>query len=373
MKTEVDAVMLFVAELTGSFKKNKSMKTMQDKITCGQQDYVESKLHDLDLNDEEDRKDLHENIWLERLYKELDEYFRLPTGSVLERQLALDTEAYRSSDEYHWSVPIECDASASMLQYIGILLNDRRLMDITNVIGDELKDPWTVKGLTRNQVKKAATPLLYGSSQTCTSLWKKNKIKYKLKDVEKFNKELSEGPYGVANLFKELIINNVIPKPTMRIDIWGEKFDIECNKFRKVGDHTQAYKIWDSIDKTYNVVIHTDTKKVPDLEQFRRYFLTLLVHHLDSRVADKVIDKVMEKYGWGIPIHDALLVSPAAATDVRKWYAEELEAIHRDRKVILKKFFKSIGITSATAQIDMLKSKIVPFEGELKVNPMALK
>jgi hypothetical protein len=82
----------------------------------------------------------------------------------------------------------------------------------------------------------------------------------------------------------------------------------------------------------------------------------------------------MEKYGWGIPIHDAFLVSPAAALDTRKWYAEELDKIHRDRKEILRDYFKSIGISSAAAdQWEKLRAKVVPFEGELRANLMALK
>jgi hypothetical protein len=82
----------------------------------------------------------------------------------------------------------------------------------------------------------------------------------------------------------------------------------------------------------------------------------------------------MAKYGWGIPIHDAFLVSPAAAADTRMWYAEELEGIYRDRESILSNFFKSIGITGeAKQQWETLKSKIVPFEGEFKCSAMALK
>ena len=89
---------------------------------------------------------------------------------------------------------------------------------------------------------------------------------------------------------------------------------------------------------------------------------------------DKVTQKVIEKYQWGLPIHDAILVSPAAAADVRKWYAEEMEELHKNRKEILQGFFTSIGITGAAAsQWEILQKKVVPFVGELKVNPMALK
>ena len=47
-----------------------------------------------------------------------------------------------------------------MLQYMGILLNDKRLMEMTNVIGDTLQDPWKLEGMSRLMLKTAATPML---------------------------------------------------------------------------------------------------------------------------------------------------------------------------------------------------------------------
>jgi hypothetical protein len=261
-----------------------------------------------------------------------------------------------------------------MLQYMGALLGDKRLLEMTNVIGETLEDPWKLEGMSRIMLKTAATPMLYGSSQTCSELWQSNNISYDIKDIELYGKEMSDGAFGVANMLKEFIINNANPQAEMKVKIWNEEFTISCNRFRNVGDHTQAYKIWDSIDKQYNTILHTDTKKVPDLEQFRRYFVTLLIHNLDSQVADVVAEKTMEKYGWVIPIHDAFLISPAAAADVRKWYAEELEEIYNNRAVILKDYFKSIGITGAAQdQLDALMAKVVPAGESIKVNPMALK
>lgn len=57
MKAEVEAVFLFIAELTGSFKAGTG--SMKDKIICGQDDYIANNFHKLDLEDEEDRKELH--------------------------------------------------------------------------------------------------------------------------------------------------------------------------------------------------------------------------------------------------------------------------------------------------------------------------
>ena len=371
MREECNAVFLFIAELTGSFVPGSG--TVEDKIRCGQQDYIVNHLPELDLSEEEDRKELNEVIWLERLYTELDEYFVLIGGDGMSRFLSIDTEAYRDYS-YKWSVPIELDASASMLQYEGILLGDKRLMEMTNVIGGTLEDPWKLEGMARLMLKTAATPMLYGSNQACHVLWQNGGIEYTKEDIELYTNEMADGPFGLANLLKEFIINNAKPRSEMKVTIWEEKFGVSCNRYRNVGDITKAYKAWDSIQKQYNTVLHTDTKKVPDLVQFKRYFMTLLVHNLDSQVADAVIGKVMEKYGWGIPIHDAFLVSPAAAADTRKWYAEELEGIYANRKNILSNFFKSIGITGeANQQWEALKSKIVPFEGVFKCSAMALK
>jgi hypothetical protein len=370
MRTEVNAVMLFIAELTGSFIAGSGTK--EDKIRCGQKDYVDNALHELDLTTEGGRKELNENMWLERLYKELDGYFQI-IGTKYDRFLSIDVSNYREVT-YQWTVPIEMDSSASMLQYMGLLLNDKRLMEMTNIIGDTLQDPWKLKGMSRAMLKTAATPMLYASSQTCGDLWKNAKLEYTAEDVKLYTEEMASGPFGLANMFKDFIVNNCKPKATMDIVIGDSKFSVSCNRFRNVGEKTKAYKIWDSIDEHYNTVLHTDTKKVPDLDQFRRYMVTLLIHHLDSVVMDNICLKVMKKYNFCIPIHDAAIVSPAASADVREWYVEELESIRANRKKILQGFFKSIGITSAaTEQWERVKDKVVPLEGELKASGMSLK
>ena len=371
MKKEVEAVFLFVAELNSSFTPGTGTK--EDKIECGRQDYITSNFPALNLCNEKDRKELNEIIWLERLYEELDTYFSLPKGiNALGRYLATEG-AYRDTT-YRWTVPIELDASASMLQYMGLLLGDKRLLNMTNILGDTLQDPWKLEGLPRAMVKEASTPMLYGSSQTCFSLWQKAGMDYTKEHISLYSAELSSGALGLANQFKDFIINNCNPTATMKLNTWNDNFEIQCNRFRNIGDKTKAYKIWDSLDESYNTVLHTDTVKIPDLDQFRRYFPTLLIHNLDSQVADTVIGKIMAKYDWGIPIHDAMIVSPAAAEDTRAWYAEELEDIYRNRKSILQNFFKSIGVTgAATAQWETLKSKVVPLDDELVVGSMALK
>lgn len=345
----VRAIHLFIAELN-SFKEG----TEADKVAFGKECYDNRVLHELNYTSEHDRKECHENIWLQRLYDDLD--------------------GYHSNDSYKWNTPIEVDASASMLQYIGILLNDHRLTDMTNVTGGTLSDPWRFDGIPRQQFKDAATPQLYGSSKGHHELWQDNGHKYTREQLELYSSEMANGPLGLANQFKEFIINNCNPKEEMQLHIHTEKFTVECNRFRHVGDKTTQYDLWDTETERVRRIHHTTTKNVADLEQFRRYFVTALIHNLDSQVADYVSGKCMEKYGWLIPIHDAFIINPEAAEDVRAWYAEALEDIHANRTKILTNYFTSIGITKAAqTQWEELQAKVHPIKGPFKCNAMALK
>lgn len=366
------AIFLFIAELQG-FKKGKVAEKEAHGIQC----YLGHVLHELDIADEEDRKDIHENIWLERLYDDLDLYYQLVNKPVSKAIALGDGKIAKllsdPATDHYWTVPIECDAGGSIFQWIGLLLNEQRLLTMTNVIGTELSDPWEFEGIPRTQFKKAATPMLYGSSKACHELWQDKGYKYTIEQVQAFNKELATGALGVANQFKEFIINNVKPTEKMIIKIHEEEFEIECNRFRNTGEETTQYDIYDTKDTAVKRITHTSTKKVPDLEQFRRYFVTLLIHGIDGQTADTVIGKVMDKYGWGIDIHDAWIVNPEAAEDTRLWYGQELTKVYNNRQQILADYFTSIGIgAEAQAQWSALKAMVQPVE-EFLVQAMALK
>lgn len=371
---EIESIYLFIAELQGY-----RTGTESGKLAFGRECYLTTKLIELDYSSENGRSDMHENIWLQRLYDDLNRCFGIDdkphvagifkTRSLLNKERIED----RANPNYNWKCPIELDAGASMLQYIGLLLNDTTLCTRTNLIGTDLQDPWAFEGMPRAQFKHAATPRLYGSSRACHELWNDWNHPYSLDQVRAFNTELASGPLGLADQFKEFIINNVKPTAKMRIRIWNEEFDIECNRFRNVGEETIRYDIYDTQTHSIRRICHTRTKRVPDLQQFRRYFVTLLIHNLDSQVANRVIGKVMDKYGWGIDIHDAFLVSPMAAADVRRWYAEELNAIYADREAILANYFASIGIgAEAQGNWNRLKQMVKPIKS-FKCRKMALK
>ena len=348
-KDGVKAVYLFIAELLG-FKSG----TITEKETVGVVAYNTRRLHELNLKDEDDRKELNENIWLERLYEDLDGYY--------------------SNDYYEWVVPIELDAAASLIQHVGLLLGDRRLLEMTNVIDTgTLTDPWYVEGLSRYMVKTAATPDFYGSKETCGSLWRKAGIEFTLEDVATYEKAVSEGGFGLIREFKDFILRWVNTQEVMYPVVYEDSFEVQCNKFKHVGEVTVKYDIYDSITRSVRRIHHTKTKNVADLEQFKTFWVTGLIHSIDSQVLNFVMENVMPNYGWGIDIHDAVVCCPETASDVRQWYGEELKTIYDNRDVILSKYFNSIGIgAEAIEDWKALKSKIVPV-GELVVSPMALK
>lgn len=391
--TGTEAMFLFIAENLGY-----RSGTETGKIAFGKQAYVEGKLHDLNyeatitdnmtseqikqeqLRAESDRASAFENIWLQRMYTDLDKVYGVELTANIYKNKVLagrpfDTVFKAPLPNKQWEVPIELDAGASMVQYMAVLTGDERLMRMTNMIGDdELNDPWSCNGIPRTMFKHAATPRLYGSSQECFLIWQDKKHKYDITQVTAFNNELATGPLGVANAFKDFIIDNVQPSPTMTVRIWGQDFQIECNRFKQEGVETRNYTFFDTELGLLQPVQHTKTASKPDLEQFRRYFVTLLIHHLDSRVADIISGKYAEKYGTGIDIYDAFIINPEAAQDVRNWYSELMEQIYTERLTILSEYFQSIGITgAATSDWQNLQDRIHPFKGEFKCRRMALK
>lgn len=345
-------IYLFVAELLG-FKGG----TLVDKEMYGLKAYEEREYLDLDLSIEKERADLFENIWLERLYDELEMFY--------------------STTEHYWSTPIELDASASMLSHMGLLLGDKRLLAMTNTLhteGEVLNDPWFVESLRREQVKGVYMKKLYGSSQADHELLQNDNIAYTSDDLKVLAEQKRSGGFGIADDFKEFIIRWAKPSEAMRVNVYEDTFEVECNRFKNVGEYTLRYDIYDSVDNKIKRVAHTKTKRVPDLDQFRRWFVTGLIHSQDSQVLDFVMEKVMDKYSWGVDIHDAIIVSPEAANDVRNWYAEELQVIYDNRSTILERYFQSIGIRKeAMADWNAIMNKVQPVTEPFKASKWALK
>ena len=273
MQTVVKNIMLAIAELNGY-----KVGTVEGKLQCGVNSYITSKLHDLDSNDEEDRSDIYENIWLERLYLDLDAAYGID-ADPLARALAVDVGTVPA--DYKWSVPIELDANASMLSYMGALLGDERLLTMTNslVVDDNLNDAWsTVPGVPRNAVKVPYMPELYGSMQTARTLLERSK-KFTKEQIEQWvpllSAEKSTGAFGLASALKDFIIKHVKTEEVMNVVIGDDEFEITCNKWRKLGDHREWYVFPTSTGE--KMVPHYVTKSTPDLVAFKRYFVTLLI------------------------------------------------------------------------------------------------
>lgn len=371
-KSGLRAVFLFIGELNG-FKSGK----VKDKVAFGIKCYMESKLHDIDVSTEDGQSELHENIWLERIYDKIDSMSILPKPAlnIIKRRVDRESAKLLLSKldmNVDWDIPLELDASASMLGVMGALLGEERLLTETNMHGSELSDPWN-RGMNRTKFKHAATPLLYGSSRACHELWQDKGHEYTLEDIKLFNEQLAKGSLGVANQFKEFLITSCKPKATMNVHIFNEQFEIECNRFRNIGEQTKIYDIFDTETSSIRRIHHTDTKRIPDLEQFRRYFVTLLIHNLDSQVANAVVSKVIDKYGFALDIHDAFLVHPNAATYTRKVFAREIDKIYANRKTILANYFQSIGIGGESqSRFNALMDMVQPVHN-FKCRYMALK
>lgn len=219
-------------------------------------------------------------------------------------------------------------------------------MDGVNLIGKKLKDIWTVEGLPRDYVKKAITPILYGSSQTPEELWDFHDFEYTQKQVNIINRELLEGRFSNVLKFKDHIIGNVQPKVQMRVKIWNDEFDIYCNKYKWNVTTPVTYQFLTGTMKAKQVV--KETCLTPDVKAFKTYFATLLCHNVDSQIADHVCKHL----DWVIPIHDDFITDPNNISKVRELYVDKLRDLYVNRKQIMKDYCESIGITEEFQEIN---------------------
>jgi hypothetical protein len=289
--------------------------TVESRIKAGESAYLNRYLPGVS------EKDLWKLIWVERLYKGLD-------------------------DMEHFNVPIELDSIASMIQIIGVLTNNRSFMEQTNLVDTGiLQDIWSVEGLTREQVKKYLQPVLYGSGGDIEKLWED------IPHTEEQKSLMLQALYSTFSSgvdFKNFIMEKVKPTPKMKVKIWNDTFTIECNKFQ-----------WDKGEKkVYPVVTGNKVSSIsrevfltPDLEQFRRYFITLLIHNLDSQIADYVCQHM----DWVLPNHDAFIIHPNDADYCSTLYCYKMYEMYEQRKDILSNYFKSIGIEEEFPEVSQEK------------------
>ena len=316
------AVQLFVAELLGL-----KATTLEEKIELGKE-----AIRNCTLPSEDN---LHEYIWLSRIYENL-------------------------TDPEHWNVPIEVDATASILQMIGTLTNNHMYLYGTNLAenNNKLEDIWNLPNVSsRTLTKRALTRILYGSSQTASEIWDVLHLDYTIDDVFNVNTELLEGKFKEARDFSKFIIENNKPTTTMDVEIFRDKFTIYCNKFDWEKTETVTYFVWSG---TKLRKITRNVQRVPDFNRFKLYFVTLLCHNLDSQVADTIANTL----DWVLPNHDSFTLHPNDASRCRELYAKLMHEIYLARHDILDRFFRSIGIVKKYRDVD---------KDNLNFSPNALK
>lgn len=316
-------VYAFIAELNGILGKN-----FEDKVEQGLKCYQDRRLPSLEtMKATKDYDSLHERIWLERLYENLDNLSKFNRS---------------------WVVPIELDARASACEMIAVLTNNHLYMDETNLINpDNFKDFWTIEGIPRKLVKKAATPLIYGSSAKPKELWDLHQLPYTQEQVSKMNHEIAHGKLSYAEEFKNYIINNSKPKEVNEVLIHNDKFLVYCNRFLDDPDSLEKYKIWNSKSKKFTLLFRKN-RTIPDLERFKTFFMTCLCHNLDSQLSNYLCTKL----DWVIPIHDAWNIHPNDAVLLGKEFTRKMYEIYEYRRTILHGYFHSLGIPYQDMDVD---------------------
>lgn len=323
-------IYLFIAELLGSKATNTAMKAL-----AGMKAYHSRELPDLTP------EDLHEYIWLERIYDRLDQV--------------------KADPKTRWDIPLEMDASMSLAQVEGTLLDSEELLVKTNCVGDQLQDPWFIAGTRRAAAKAVGTPTFYGSNQSPTKLLKAKNIELDKEELRILKNEFNEGTFSIIKDFKNLLISNMdIDTPTYEAAGWGETYTVEVNKHKVVSAELHAYRVWNTEQSRDELFYLHRPIRVPDYDRFRTYAATGLVHNLDSKIMDNTLVELSALNEWAIAIHDAVLCLPGTAT--RTIYKTQLEELNKVGHIVLKNYMRSIGATSDKSQIDLAKllDKVTP-------------
>ena len=346
-KEQMGDIYYFIAELLGS-----KATTERSKIAQGMKWYRERKLPKLDLDTEHDRSELHELIWLTRIYDRLTELYSKATPFI------------------RWDIPLEIDASMSIAQIVGALTNEKRLLERTNAIGSTLSDPWYIDGVRRLAAKAVGTPVFYGSSQSATTLIKSKGLISTNEEIAAIRKEFATGGLAVMKLFKDALIQNYnVQTPTLQIKIMDDTFTITVNKFKQAGAKIIITEAWNG--KKYQRSFTHEPILIPDYSRMKLFWATCLIHNLDSQVMDKIADATDE---WILTIHDAAIVLPGTARRTRKAYALQLKEVNNRRNSILSGFRQSIGATTLKADVAFMKLHTATIQAEdVPFNTTAMK
>ena len=375
---------LFIAELMG-FKSG----TVDAKREFGRKCYYTTAFHT-----NPDEGEVIENIWLERTYLDIDNAFgNMFTLNILKRRAVEGVLNFTDPAivTYKWTTPIEIDASASVLGFLGLLLNHRPFMERCNILPGTLSDAWGHDVITNRKQFKTSMRPLYGSQLSAQAMWDdmnrgKNPtdtgyLHYTTEEVHAFQNELDNGEFKVAVAFKDFLINNAQMQPEMDLVVNSQIAHTYCNKFHNVGESTTVYDLFDSATQRIRRIHNTQTKRIPDLHSFRRFGPTGLIHSLDAQVMDNTVNHVIDRYGFAIDIHDAIICCCESADYARDVYANgttpdepSLKQIHTNRKSILQDYIRSLNIpASAITEFQAVMVQVEPLNEKLIVNPLVLK
>lgn len=348
-KVQMNDIFYFIAELTSSKATSES-----GKYFAGLMAYNRRTLPEADLNTTHGRKELHELIWLERIYSALEELYASESGSI------------------DWNIPLEVDAGMSLAQFNAALLNEERLLLKTNVIGTELTDPWNIPGVRRLAGKLVGTPQFYGSSQAPAKLIMGGGLDIIPEEMPLIKAEFKNGAFSIITQFKDALINNYNNHvPEMQVKLWNDTFVVPVNKFKAAGSEKIFTTAYDTESGKRRTAITHKPILIPDYERFKYYMKTLLIHGLDGQVMNSIAIKVDE---WMITIHDAVIAAPGVCRQVREQYAIELKSINRERDSILSNYRESIGATGYKADVDFMKlHKAVHQAEDIQFSPSAMK
>lgn len=332
---QLDDAYLFIAEVISGFEPD-----IKTKLELGMNYYTNRTLPEV-----HSAEDAYELIWVERLYTELDSWYLDPT--------------------HQFTTPIEVDFSSSNMVMIGLLLGHTEYVDHTKYM-------WEIEGLSKLHIKKAQTPYVFGSQAPITKLWKKAGLSWTADQLKLMRYHQAHGKFAIANQFKDIIVNHSQPEAVMTLNVDEENFKVECNRYHYLGDTTKQYIVLDSSTKQFKVISHTSRIRVPDLFRFKTYFVTALIHNLDSQIMDYMCNKM----NWVLPIHDAGIVSIAEARKFKHLAMDKMKLIYSKNSEIVYNYLKSINLDDAgwTKYAKLRKEVEVRNKGKvMNITPWLLK
>lgn len=303
----------------------------------------------------------------------------------------------------NWHVPVEVDQNASCLCILGVLLHNYELMVRTNTLrlDDRILDPYTfdkVDPKWRGILKWIVMLFAFGHNtgygksldNMDTNTWIQDLFVEMLKSstVSDGDKELLLGePFDRKKRYTltpevEKVLQSLVAaakslpstKFSRILRTHGNggstvTFNIGCGTVQATSSK-RAHNANDEPDRYFAKTVHFEWKRgeiswylkrsqvgyIPLEDGILRYTPTGLVHHLDSRVCEYTIRKVLEAGYFGISIHDAYVVDPNAVTLVKSCVQNRLHWIFCNADKFLTKFCQQTMDASCRAELRKLET-----------------